>query len=317
MFPRSSIVSGPRPVVPLQSVRYARRKPEYPRYRAQLAPLTHPKKDHSGFFRRHMKAWLGPKNLRGEYHRNKYYYPPQDHKPNYIVPDGNPVDLGEGTQAYARLDDKRDPSLHPFPHNTHTKTGLIVSDELKQKIYSEATEEHTLAQELAHKYGLKLSRVEAIIRLQTIEKSWREKGLLSENLEQFSGVMKKMFPLFNPNKTAENLTEIPTPSKTLHQRFLTISESEPFGPVDASKIFDLEPAQKVLDNLTELQDTSETRVVTNKVLVGQQKAGDKVQFRFTMSTSGNVGYRYGASRRDRKKDRAISFDKLGRMVYTV
>lgn len=266
-----------------------------------------------------MKAWLGPQNIRGEYHRNKYYYPPQDHKPNYIVPDGNPVDLGAGTTAmsFERPDGNRDPSLHPFPHNTHTKTGLLVSDDLKQKIYTEATEEQTLAQELAHKYGLKLSRVEAIVRLQAIEKSWREKGKINENLEKFSGVMKKMFPLFSPTKTAENLTEIPTPSKTLHQRFLTISESEPFGPVDASKIFDLEPAQKVLDNLTEVQDVSETQVATNKVVVGQKKAGDKVQFRFTMATSGNVGYRYGASRRDRKKDRAVAFDKLGRMVYTV
>ncbi|KAF8001406.1 hypothetical protein HF325_003907 [Metschnikowia pulcherrima] len=264
-----------------------------------------------------MKAWLGPQNIRGEYHRNKYYYPPQDHKPNYIVPDGNPVDLGAGQASYERLDGKRDPSLHPFPHNTHTKTGLIVSDSLKEKIYLEATQDQTLAQELAHKYGLKLSRVEAIVRLQAIERSWREKNMINENLEKFSGVMKKMFPLFSPSKSAENLTEIPTPSKTLHQRFLTISESEPFGPVDASKIFDLEPAQTVLDHLTEVKEVGEQQVATNKVLVGQQKKGDKAQFRFTMATSGNVGYRYGASRRDRKKDRAVAFDKLGRMVYTV
>lgn len=140
---------------------------------------------------------------------------------------------------------------------------------------------------------------------------------MSQNLEKFSGVMKKMFPLFNPSRTPENLTEIPTPSKTLHQRFLTISEAEPFGPVDASKIFDLEPAQKVLDNLTELKEVDEQKVAMNKVLVGKEKAGDKAQFRFTMATSGNVGYRYGASRRDRKKDRAVAFDKLGRMVFTV
>ncbi|QBM86448.1 regulator protein [Metschnikowia aff. pulcherrima] len=196
MFPRSSIVSGPRLVVPLQSIRHARRRPEYPRYRAELAPLSHPKKDHSGFFRRHMKAWLGPQNIRGDYHRNKYYYPPQDHKPNYIVPDGNPVDLGAGQASYERLDGKRDPSLHPFPHNTHTKTGLIVSDSLKEKIYLEATQDQTLAQELAHKYGLKLSRVEAIVRLQAIERSWREKvcSIFFFNfLEIFQG---DLFPRF-------------------------------------------------------------------------------------------------------------------------
>ena len=113
------------------------------------------------------------------------------------------------------------------------------------------------------------------------------------------------------------MTEIPTPHKTLNQRFLTISESEPFGPVDAAKIFGLEPAQQTLDNLSEFKEESNHRVQLNKVTVGTQKDGDKVQFRFTNATSGKVGYRYGASRRDRKKDRAVGFDKLGRMVYTV
>lgn len=129
--------------------------------------------------------------------------------------------------------------------------------------------------------------------------------------------MKKMFPLYDPPREADNLTEIPTPHKTLHQRFLTISESEPFGPVDAAKIFGLEPAQQTLDNLTELKQESQGHVHMNKVTVGVQKEGDKSQFRFTNATSGKVGYRYGASRRDRKKDRAVGYDKLGRMIYTV
>ena len=34
-----------------------------------------------------------------------------------------------------------------------------------------------------------------------------------------------------------------------------------------------------------------------------------------MKEVGNFGYRYGASRRDRKKDRAIGFDASGKMVY--
>lgn len=130
--------------------------------------------------------------------------------------------------------------------------------------------------------------------------------------------MHKMFPLYQPPIEADNLTEIPEPSKTLHQRFLTISESEPFGPVDAAAIFDLEPAQQTLNKLSEfVQDSDKPQVRMNEVLVGVQKQGDKAQFRFTKATSGDVGYRYGASRRDQKRDRAIGFDKLGRMVYTL
>lgn len=126
-----------------------------------------------------------------------------------------------------------------------------------------------------------------------------------------------MFPLFYKPKHKDNLTEIPTPAKTLHQRFVTISESEPFGPVDAAKIFGLEPAQQTLDSLSEITEENDSRVRDNEVVVGLQKDGDDTQFRFTKATAGNVGYRYGASRRDKKRDRAVGFDRLGRMVYTV
>lgn len=129
--------------------------------------------------------------------------------------------------------------------------------------------------------------------------------------------MYKMFPLYNPPVGADNLTEIPTPSKTLHQRFLTISESEPFGPVDAAKIFQLEPASETLNNLTEVKDHHghSGDVNLKKVVVGTQKEGDRSVFKFTKAKTGSVGFRYGASKRDRKKDRAVGFDRVGDMVY--
>lgn len=126
-----------------------------------------------------------------------------------------------------------------------------------------------------------------------------------------------MFPVFNSAKDGDNLTEIPTPHKTLNQRFLTISESEPFGPVDAARVFDLEPALETLEKLTELTNEEIKETKKNKVIVGVQKQGDDSQFRFTLATSGQVGYRYGASRRDTKKNRAVGFDTAGKMIYTV
>jgi len=193
----------------------------------------------------------------------------------------------------------------------------MISNELKDNIYQQV-QQGAHIQEIAHKYGIKLERVEAIVRLQEIERGWKKENKISQDMEKFASVMYKMFPLFEPPVDAENLTEIPTPQRTLHQRFLTISESEPFGPVDAAEIFGLEPAQQTLDNLTEFKDTtanSNTR--TNEVLIGKQKQGDSAVFKFTHAQSGNVGFRYGASRRDRKKDRAIGFDKAGKMVNMV
>lgn len=134
-------------------------------------------------------------------------------------------------------------------------------------------------------------------------------------MQKFAEVMYKMFPLYQPPRDSDNLTEIPTPHKTLHQRFLTIAESEPFGPVDAAKVLDLPVASVTLSKLSEFDENSESQVKLNKVVVGTQNQGDRVAFKFTSSTSGQVGHRYGASRRDRRKDRAVAFDAEGKMVY--
>lgn len=127
--------------------------------------------------------------------------------------------------------------------------------------------------------------------------------------------MYKLFPLFEPQGTRDNLTEIPTPHKTLQQRFLTLAESEPFGPVDASKILDLPVAEDTLTLLTKGEKDVQTKVHKNQVVVAAEREGDRTQFKFTQRKSGDVGFRYGASRRDRKKDRGVGFDAEGKMVY--
>lgn len=162
----------------VQQVRFLKRKLAYPQtYKPQVAPLTHRKKDHTSYFQRHLKEWLGPVNARGEYYRNKYYYPPQDHKPRYIVVDGNTiVDPSKPQISDDRRNNNasRDPSLQPFPANLHCRTASVISNDLKAKIYEEVEENGMHIQEVAHKYGIKLTRVEAIVKLQRIEKDWKE-----------------------------------------------------------------------------------------------------------------------------------------------
>lgn len=162
-----------RLAVAINSIRTFKRKPEYPKYRAEVVPLTHRKKDHSTFFKRHLKAWLGPQNIKGEYYRNKYYYPPQNNKPNYIVADGSPV-VKTGQELHTASSYLRDPLRHPFPSNTHCTTNEIIPDNLKKKIYERVTIDKVLAQELAHQLGLKLTRVEAVVRLQELERGLRQ-----------------------------------------------------------------------------------------------------------------------------------------------
>lgn len=175
MFPNSCSAGAPRLAGSLQFVRTLRtRKPEYPRYKAvKVAPRTDNKKDHSTFFHRHLKGWLGRRNLQGEYYENKYYYVPQNNIPNYIVPDGNSL-VSSDTRSFSTQAKGRIPALHPFPQNLNCKTASIVSDDMKKEIYSSHVTNGILAQELAHRYRMKISRVEAIIRLQKVKETWDE-----------------------------------------------------------------------------------------------------------------------------------------------
>lgn len=137
---------------------------------------------------------------------------------------------------------------------------------------------------------------------------------MTPEISKFALVMYKMFPLFKVSDNSDNLTEIPTPHKTLHQRFMTISESEPFGPIEAARVLDLPVASDTLAELSEFKQETD-QVHQNKVVIGIQRQGDRSVFKFTLARSGQVGHRYGASRRDRKKDRSVAFDRQGKLIY--
>lgn len=162
----------------IQQVRFlSRRKYAYPQaYKAEVDPQTHPKKDHRTWFRRHLKAWLGPMNIRGEYYKNKYYYPPQDHKPRYIVQDGKTdgtVAEAENSGGFQRFQAPRSP-LQPFPENPHCKTNVMLSHDLQSKLHTELTKNSLSPQQVAHKYGIKIGRVEALAKLYEIKQQWQQ-----------------------------------------------------------------------------------------------------------------------------------------------
>lgn len=130
-----------------------------------------------------------------------------------------------------------------------------------------------------------------------------------------------MFPVFKPEhgRMRENLSEIPVPQRALSSRFLTIAESEPFGPIDAAKLLELEPAAVTLEKLSAVGEHSaghSTKKTDNvKVIYGEVLSGEKSVFKFTNARVGKVGFRYGTVNRDNKKDRKIGFNELGKMIY--
>lgn len=132
--------------------------------------------------------------------------------------------------------------------------------------------------------------------------------------------MFKMFPIFNPS-AMENLSEIPIPSKALASRFQTIAESQPFGPMDAAKVLELEPAAVTLEKLsTEGEhamghDRLLKNAKKNKIVYGEFLDGERSKLKFVHKPVGKVGHRYGSGNRDNRKDRKIGFNELGKMVY--
>ncbi|RLV90399.1 37S ribosomal protein S35 mitochondrial [Spathaspora sp. JA1] len=273
-----------------------------------------------------MVKFFGPKSITGEYHKNIYYYPNQNNRPNYFDPQATAVvGVRDGYQPSSRAKSSRNPSIHPFPHNIQTKTNLMLSDFLKDEIVRDVKENGLHVQEVAHKYGINQLRIEAILKLRTIEEEFSQDSTLDnqgkKDLQKFGEVMKRMFSLYEGGRNGDNLTEIPTPKKMLQQRFLTIAESQPFGPVDAAKILDLQPAADTLKELTRVKSQEEREqeesTKNQNVIYGREREGDSNVFKFILKEGEETGYRYGAARRDRKKDRKIGFDRSGKMVYLV
>lgn len=275
-----------------------------------------------------MGLFLGKKNYKGEYPNNKYFNPPQDHQPNYIAPDlergvsqidyktGKPIDLN-GKPLENSVQKRPDRKLTPFPNNQFTQTNLALSNEDREEIYQRIAVDKVPIQEVAVNFGIKIPRLEAVVRLKEIEKKWQAKNKVTPELKKMSNTMYKMFPLFERPRHSDNLSEIPVPVKTLQSRFLTIAESEPFGPVDAAKVFGLEPASETLAKLAETGHTDSVKSSQNKqkeVFTAKAEEKDRYVFKFHKAKVGQVGFRYGTTLRDNKKDRKFSYNNSGKMV---
>ncbi|SCU82597.1 LAME_0C01970g1_1 [Lachancea meyersii CBS 8951] len=335
-------------IVPLQTqqVRFiSRRRIAYPFYPFKRLGKQNPKK-HDSNLKYAMRQFLGPRNFKGEYVNNRYFQVSQNHEPKYITPDlergqslrdpitGDLLTLQpEGSVAPATsqrgqnsaFTGSRDRKLQPFPSNRHCITNRVLSEELKLQINDDIHNKQLSTQDVSQRHGLKIPRVEAVVKLTDIEQKWEKNNRIGPGLKTMASTLYKMFPLFEPRieVARENLSEIPVPSKALRSRFVTIAESEPFGPVDAAKVLELEPAAETLEKLATLGEHSAHHSTSSaassdnkkKVIYGQMSQGERSLFKFESARVGEVGWRYGSGNRDSKKDRRIGFNKLGKMVY--
>lgn len=201
MFPiqASNRLGLPKSVVVCQQIRkISRRKIAYPVYPFKRLGRQHPKK-HDTNLKSAMRQFLGPKNYKGEYTMNKYHDVPGNHEPRYITPDlergqslSHPITGESVVQRYdgsfgpapenrrlQNISEKR--LLQPFPSNPNCRTNSVVDEDLKMKIFNDIQIEGLSTQHVSQNYGLKVTRIEAIVKLMNIEQKWEKNVCYSLN----------------------------------------------------------------------------------------------------------------------------------------
>lgn len=347
----------------IQVRRLSGRRIAYPRYEFLKLSKLSPWK-HDTNLKYAMRQFLGPRNYKGEYPLNRYATPATNHTPKYIQPDlerGRSLrdpDTGqilepksyidpqgreqvkfvpvEGSESASNSGNSKFVSSQrwrqPFPQNKFCLTNYWVGSTVKRQVFEDVSVQGNSIQEVSQKYGLKVARVEALVRLHELEarREKRRQGKPLNDVDKMASIMEDMFPLFSPtegpNTTTrrENLSEIPIPPKAQQSRFLTLAESEPFGPMDAATVLELEPAVKTLERLTTEGEHASSdagnmkehnRGKGRRVVYGPVLSGERSQLKVTDVPGHISGFRYGSGNRDNKKDRRIGFDENGRMIY--
>lgn len=281
--------------------------------------------------RKDVAAFLGRRNFKGIYTKNILARTPAyakfDRATKYVT--SFPVKpwhhLGARLIDWQKVFDPSNikPSRQPFPNNEYTKSNELIGSSLRKTILdAHAAGEST--QKLSFRLGISMPRIDAVIRLEKVRKQMEEEDKITPEMKRLNRHMVALFDEIKvtdkgvPYQPTENLTEIPIPRETRTQRFQSIAESEPFGPVDAAKVLGIQPAAKTLEKLIQVTEEAENKVVhksENLSFFAPRLEGETKLFRFTNAEVGNVGFRYGAARDDRKHARKVVYRPDGSKTY--
>ncbi|KAG4031019.1 hypothetical protein MFRU_010g01450 [Monilinia fructicola] len=136
----------------------------------------------------------------------------------------------------------------PFPGNRKFMSQSVLSEELRELIWSRIMQDARSVREVSAELGVEMSRVGAVVRLKEIEKEWERVG--KPLARPYADAVMSMVPLTHINRdgktTHESINDLPIHVATGQQIFHPTSESRHFTREDAAKIFDenLLPADK-------------------------------------------------------------------------
>ncbi|KAK9475958.1 eukaryotic mitochondrial regulator protein-domain-containing protein [Lipomyces japonicus] len=272
--------------------------------------------------RQQMYDFFGRAAINGDYSQNLFCYAPKNHIPNYIP-------FSSTTRGRQRIIRDREQQLHqssttsgdepkvdantyrPFPLNPYAKTAFQLSPQLKSTIIS-AVQSGQPIHEVSSIYGVKVERILAIIKLASIEEDFKTENKLTPDLKRFGRRMFQMLPVTNARLEThtgkkpvadvlgiDSTEEIVVPPQTKNDHFIVLEEDAAFGSDDAAQYYGVKPAKDLLESLKSTQFDRKHSYPKGTV----STEDDRFIWKVVPAKAGSVGYRYGASRDDRKKYR--------------
>jgi len=130
-------------------------------------------------------------------------------------------------------------SSEPFPLNPNFKSQRVLSEELREEIYTQVVERGLDISTVSTAYEVDTRRVAAVVRLMTIEKKWIAEG--KSLAKPYNKAVLSMLPKtpFSSGRITphETINDLPVHPHTRTQLFVPTSESRHFTRVDAAKAF--------------------------------------------------------------------------------
>ncbi|GAB7349806.1 hypothetical protein MBLNU459_g0517t1 [Dothideomycetes sp. NU459] len=134
---------------------------------------------------------------------------------------------------------ERSQDLRPFPNNTYFTSQSVLSEELREQLWSEVVEKKHSVSTVSAVYGVDMRRVGAVVRLKTVEKEWIAKN--KQLATPYASAVLAMLPqtqYINGKITPhESINDLPVHPYTRQQIFYPTSESRQFTRADAAKVF--------------------------------------------------------------------------------
>ncbi|TVY46383.1 37S ribosomal protein S35, mitochondrial [Lachnellula occidentalis] len=130
----------------------------------------------------------------------------------------------------------------PFPQNKSFLSQAVLSEELREEIWSRVMKEGQSVREVSVTLRVEMSRVGAVVRLKEVEKEWKRIG--KPLARPYAQAVMSMLPQtpFDPSKpdahgSHESINDLPVHASTGQQIFHPTSESRHFTRLDAAKVF--------------------------------------------------------------------------------